>query len=710
MSGDRARHYSDRDTLSFQRNDRQTMTRHAVLLASAALGLILCTPAMAQQSANAAQSRAAGHAVIGTWGFDPATIDTATRPGNDFDRYASGVWKDETTIPADRAAWSVWDVLYDESQEQLKSIIETSAAHPESSPEARRIGDFYASYMDEARVDALGARPLEPALAEIRAIASRDDVVRFMGGTFGKPGASLFSIYVDADLNDPDTNSAYLNQSGLGLPDRDYYLEPSFADKKAAYQAYIARMLGMIGWDNPAQSAADIVAFETRIAEQHWTRAEAREIDKVYNPMTLAEIEAYAPGFDWAGWAEAAQLPAGARLIVGEKTAFPEMARVFSETSLDTLKAWEAFNVADQSASVLSQPFVDAGFAFHSTVMRGITENQPRWKRAVRRVDGALGEALGREYVRLHFPASSKTAMEALVGNLQAAMTERIKRLEWMSPETKEQALYKIAHFGVKVGYPDEWRSYAGLELRPDDLYGNVVRAGEFDWAFQIDKLSRPVNPLEWGMTPQTINAYYNPSRNEIVFPAAILQAPFFDPNADPAVNYGAIGAVIGHEITHGFDDQGRKVDGDGVLRDWWTAADAANFEARAAVFGAQYDATEPLPGMHVNGDATMGENIADLGGLLMALDAYHLSLNGRPAPVIDGFTGDQRVFLGWAQVWRAKQRDAALQQQLATDPHSPAGVRASVPLRNIQAWYDAFGVRPGDAQYLAPAARAVIW
>ena len=684
------------------------MTRTSLLLASAALGLVLSATSTLAQAPDAPPP--AAHAVIGEWGFDPATIDASVKPGDDFNRYASGKWLDATTIPADRASWSVWDVLYDEAQEQLKAIIESSAANPTSSPEAERIGAFYASYMDEARVNALGAAPLEPGLADIRAAASRADIARLMGDSFGKPGASLFSIYVAEDLKDPDSHSAYLGQAGLGLPDRDYYLEASFADKKAAYQAYVAQMLTLIGWADADRNAADIVAFETRIAEKHWTRAQARDIEASYNPMTLAEVAAYAPGFDWSVWAEAARVPVTAHTVVGEKTAFPELARIFGETDLDTLKAYEAFHYVDQSATVLSQPFVDARFAFRGTVLNGTTENRPRWNRAVATVDGSLGEALGKEYVRRHFPASSKTAMEALVGNLRVAMTERLKRLDWMSAETREQALYKMAHFGVKVGYPDQWRSYDGLEIRPDDLFGNTLRAGAFDWAWQVGKLGKPVDPLEWGMTPQTINAYYNPPRNEIVFPAAILQAPFFDPKADPAVNYGGIGAVIGHEITHGFDDQGRKVDGDGVLRDWWTAADAARFEAQAKIFGAQYDATQPLRGLHVNGEATMGENIADLGGLLMALDAYHLSLNGQTAPVIDGFTGDQRVFLGWAQVWREKQRDAALQQQLATDPHAPASVRASVPVRDIQAWYDAFGVKPGDEAYIAPAARAVIW
>ncbi|QTC92441.1 M13 family metallopeptidase [Brevundimonas goettingensis] len=680
------------------------MKRHASLLATAALALTLSAPAFAQTAPTA------GHAVIGTWGFDPATMDTSVKPGNDFNRYASGGWLDATTIPADRPSWSPWDVIYDQSQEQLKAIIENSAAHPESSPEAQRIGDFYASYMDEARVNALGAKPLDAGLAVIRAAHDRTDIARIMGKSFGGAGKSLFALQVFEDLKDPNTNSAYIAQDGLGLPDRDYYLEASFAEKKTAYQAYVAQMLGKIGWANPEQAAANIVAFETKVAEKSWTKVESRQMDKIYNPMTLSEVAAYAPGFDWAAWAEAANLPAAAHTVVNEKTALPEIAAIFGATDLDTLKAYAAFHFTDQAAGVLSQDFVDASFAFHGTVLNGVAQNRPRWNRAVRTVNGSLGEALGKEYVRLHFPASSKTAMEALVQNLLAAMTERLKRLDWMSPETKEQALYKIAHFGVKVGYPDEWRSYDGLEIRKDDLFGNTERAAAFEWAFQLSNTTKPVNPREWGMTPQTLNAYYNPPRNEIVFPAAILQAPFFDPNADMAVNYGGIGAVIGHEITHGFDDQGRKVDGDGVLRDWWTAEDAAKFEAQARIFGAEYDATFPLPGMHVNGDLTMGENIADFGGLLMALDAYHLSLNGKPAPVINGLTGDQRLFLGWAQVWREKAREAALQQQLATDPHSPAEVRATVPIRNIQAWYDAFGVKPGDEKYIAPADRAVIW
>ncbi|RYF98368.1 MAG: M13 family peptidase, partial [Caulobacteraceae bacterium] len=403
----------------------------------------------------------------------------------------------------------------------------------------------------------------------------------------------------------------------------------------AAYQAYVAEALTLAGWADPAKSAADIVAFETRIAEQHWTQVQSRQIDKMYNPTTVADLTTSAPGFDWTAWARGAGVESAPTLIAMNDTAFPGMARIYGETPIETLQAWQAFQIVDQASPYLSKAFVDARFNFRGKTLSGQPENRPRWKRGVTLVDGSLGESLGKEYVARHFPAESKAQMEDLVANLRRAMTARIERLDWMSPETRQQALYKMSRFGVKIGYPEEWRSYDGLRLVDGDLYGNVERSAAFEWAYNVGKLSRPVDPLEWGMTPQTVNAYYNPPRNEIVFPAAILQAPFFDPHADPAINYGAIGGVIGHEITHGFDDQGRKVDGDGVLRDWWTAEDAARFEARAKVLGDQYSALAPLEGANVNGDLTMGENIADLGGLLLALDAYHMSLNGQPAPVL---------------------------------------------------------------------------
>ncbi|GAA0206094.1 putative endopeptidase [Brevundimonas nasdae] len=652
---------------------------------------------------------AGAHSPFGAWGFDLAGRDTAVKPGDDFNEYANGTYLRTTEIPADKARFGPFDVLYENAQSQLKSIIETSAANP-TNDNARKVGALYASFMDEARVEQLGAQPLAADLAAIKAVTDRSGVARLMGQSHSKFGGSLFGVDVFEDLQNPDLNSAYLGQGGLGLPDRDYYLKPDFASQREAYLAYLTRTLTAIGWTDPAKSAADILAFETKVAEKHWTTVERRQIDKIYNPTKVADLATQAPGFDWAAFLDGAQIANVDTLVVMENTAIPGIAQVFADTPVETLKAWQASQLADQAAPYLSKAFVDSRFEFRGKTLRGQPENRPRWNRGVALVDGQLGEVLAQEYVRLHFPASSKAQMETLVGNISAAMTERLKNLDWMSEATRQQALYKMSKFGVKIGYPDKWRSYDGLELTANDLYGNVERSCAFEWAFKRAKIGKPVDPLEWGMTPQTVNAYYNPPRNEIVFPAAILQAPFFDPNADAAVNYGGIGAVIGHEITHGFDDQGRKSDGDGVLRDWWTPEDAARFEERAKVLGAIYDSLEPLPGMHVNGELTMGENIADLGGLLLALDAYHKSLNGQPAPVIDGLTGDQRVFLGWAQVWREKSREAALKEQLTTDPHSPGAVRAATSPRNIDAWYAAFGVSPDQKEFIAPEARARIW
>ena len=512
------------------------------------------------------------------------------------------------------------------------------------------------------------------------------------------------------DAKDPSKYAVYLGQSGLGLPDRDYYLNEAYADKKTAYQAYVAQMLTLAGWADADQAAADIVALETRIATVHWTRVESRDDDKTYNPMTRAELNAAAPGFDWNAYFNGAELGGVERVVVAQNTAFPKMAAIFAETPVATLQAWQAFQTVDQSAPLLSKRFSDAAWTFRAKVMSGAMEQRTRDKRAVSFAEGNLGEALGRAYVARWFPAENKAKMEELVANLRRALSQRIDALDWMTPETKVRAQEKLAKFRVKIGYPNKWRDYSGLEVRVDDLFGNNLRALAFEWAFQVNRLNGPVDKDEWGMTPQTVNAYYNPTGNEIVFPAAILQPPFFDPQGDPAVNYGGIGGVIGHEIGHGFDDQGRKSDGDGVLREWWTPADEEAFEAKTVALGAQYDAYEPLPGYHVQGGLTMGENIGDASGIAVGLEAYHLSLNGQPAPVIDGTTGDQRFFYGWSQVWQSKMREEAQKQQVATDPHSPAEFRVIGPLRNSDAWYEAFNVQPGSKYYLAPADRVRIW
>ncbi len=689
------------------------MTRIRLMAAcSACIVVALTGGAASAQDASAQHSHGmpgAAHSPFGAWGFDLAGRDTSVKPGDDFNEYANGTYLRTTEIPADKSRFGPFDVLYENAQSQLKSIIETSAANP-ANENARKVGALYASFMDEAKIEQLGATPLAADLAAVKAVTDHAGMARLMGESHSGFGGSLFGIDVFEDLKNPNLNSAYLGQGSLGLPDRDYYLKPDFAAQREAYLAYLTTTLTAIGWADPAKTAADILAFETKVADKQWTTVERRQIDKLYNPAKASNLATLAPGFDWAGFLAGAQVSDVDTLVLMENTAIPAIAQVFADTPIETLKAWQAFNVVDQASPYLSKAFVDARFDFRGKTLRGQPENRPRWNRGVALVDGQLGEVLAQEYVRLHFPASSKAQMEALVGNIRDAMTERLKTLDWMSEPTREQALYKMSKFGVKIGYPDKWRSYDGLELKADDLYGNVERSSAFEWAYKRGKIGKPVDPLEWGMTPQTVNAYYNPPRNEIVFPAAILQAPFFDPNADPAVNYGGIGAVIGHEITHGFDDQGRKSDGDGVLRDWWTPEDAARFEARAKVLGDIYDKLEPIPGVHVNGDLTMGENIADLGGLLLALDAYHKSLNGQPAPVIDGLTGDQRVFLGWAQVWREKSREAALKEQLTTDPHSPGPVRAATSPRNIDAWYAAFGVSPDQKEYIAPEARARIW
>lgn len=694
------------------------MTRIRLMAACSACIVVALTGGAASAQDASAQNASdqhphgmagAAHRPFGAWGFDLAGRDTSVKPGDDFNEYANGTYLRTTEIPADKSRFGPFDVLYENAQSQLKSIIETSAANP-ANENARKVGALYASFMDESKIEQLGATPLAADLAAVKAVTDHAGMARLMGESHSGFGGSLFGIDVFEDLKNPNLNSAYLGQGSLGLPDRDYYLKPDFAAQREAYLAYLTTTLTAIGWADPAKTAADILAFETKVADKQWTTVERRQIDKLYNPAKASDLATLAPGFDWAGFLAGAQVSDVDTLVLMENTAIPAIAQVFADTPIETLKAWQAFNVVDQASPYLSKAFVDPRFDFRGKTLRGQPENRPRWNRGVALVDGQLGEVLAQEYVRLHFPASSKAQMEALVGNIRDAMTERLKTLDWMSEPTREQALYKMSKFGVKIGYPDKWRSYDGLELKADDLYGNVERSSAFEWAYKRGKIGKPVDPLEWGMTPQTVNAYYNPPRNEIVFPAAILQAPFFDPNADPAVNYGGIGAVIGHEITHGFDDQGRKSDGDGVLRDWWTPEDAARFEARAKVLGDIYDKLEPIPGVHVNGDLTMGENIADLGGLLLALDAYHKSLNGQPAPVIDGLTGDQRVFLGWAQVWREKSREAALKEQLTTDPHSPGPVRAATSPRNIDAWYAAFGVSPDQKEYIAPEARARIW
>jgi putative endopeptidase len=647
----------------------------------------------------------------GTWGFDISGMDPKAKPGDSFYDFASGEWEAHVVIPADKARFGPFDILRDKSQDKLHAIIEEAAkGSAAADTETGKIGALYKSFMDEARIEMLDAAPIAEELAKIRDSKTRADIAVLMGRSRGGFGTSIFSIGVTEDSKNPGRHALSSSQAGLGLPDRDYYLRDSFKDKKTKYHDYIARMLDMARWPSPQTHADDILAFETRIAEASWSRAESRDRDKTYNPITPAELEAYAPGFPWTAWLAAARVGEASRVIVRQNTAFPKLATIFADTPVETLQAWAAFHLVEQTAPFLSKRFAEARFEFRGRELTGQPEEQARWKRGVRLVEGTLGEALGKEYVARYFPADSKVKMEAMVAQLKISLRGRIERLTWMSPETKVKALEKLSLFGVKIGYPSKWRDYSALKIDAADLLGNVRRASEFKWALSIDKLPKPVDPEEWGMTPQTVNAYYSSTRNEIVFPAAILQAPFFDPQADMAINYGGIGGVIGHEMIHGFDDQGRKSDGHGMLTDWWQPADAAKFETEAAKFGAQYDSYSVAPGVNVKGAQTMGENIADLGGLMVALDGYRASLRGAPSPVLGGYTGDQRVFLGWAQVWRTKSRPDALRQQVATDPHSPVRFRVDGPMRNVDAWYDAWSVKPGDKLYLKPEDRARIW
>ena len=685
------------------------MKRFTAAFAGLAVAVAICAGA------------AAGDGEFAPWGFDLTARDSAIKPGDDFFRYANGAWLKRTEIPADRSNWGMHAELAERTLLQLRAIME-DAQKADPSTVAGKVGAYYAAFMDEARIERRGAAPLKPALDAIRTAGSRDALAALMGRANKDFEGSLFSVSVAPDAKDPSHYAIYLSQAGLGMPDRDYYLQESFAAKKKAYQDYVAKLLTLEGWPDADARAAAIVALETRIAQASWTRVQERDVVATYNPMSLAELEAMAPGFDWRGFFKTGDLGAPAKLIVVEKTALPQLAAIFAAADIDTLKAWAAFNVADNAAVYLSKPFADASFEFHGRALSGQAEQRPRWKRAVHTVAGGdilFGQrseifgcliwAVGDLYVARHFPPATRAKAQAQMENLKEALRARIARLDWMSAATKEKALAKLKTLTIKLGSGPDKRDYSSLVVSRDDLYGDAQRIGAFEWAIQAARPGKTVDRDEWEESPQTVNDYEDAVRNEVAFPAAYLQAPFFDPNADPAVNYGAAG-LMAHELTHGFDDQGRLFDAAGRIADWWTPQDAATFKARIAALGAQYGAYEVLPGLHVNGDLTMGENIADLGGLLIAYDAYHKALGGKPAPVRDGLSGDQRFFLGWAQVWRLKVRDDAIRLRIVSDPHSPPGARTDIPLQNIDAWYVAFGVKPGDKLYLPPGKRVRIW
>ena len=649
-------------------------------------------------------------------GIELANFDRSVKPQDDFYRWVNGTWLETKEIPADKSNYGSFTKLHDEAQEQLRAIIEESAAAKAAKgTDEQKVGDFYASFMNVERVNKLGAKPLAVELARIDAMQSTADIAALHGYLARINVDSIFGSFVYQDAKQPDVYTIYFSQAGLGLPNRDYYLEADnekFASIRKAYVAHIEKMLNMAGVANAAAGAKKIMALETRMAEAHWTNVDSRNISKTYNKYALTDLGELTPNFSWpAMFAEAGIDTAKFdSVIISQPSTFKAMSDLIASTPLSTWKIYYKWHTISDAAPFLSQDFVDENFAFYGSTLRGTPENQPRWKRGVQAVEGSLGEVLGRIYVKRHFPPQAKARMEELVNNLNLAYEISIKELDWMTPATKEKALEKLSKFTTKIGYPDEWKDYSALTVDAGDLFGNMKRSALVETQRQIDKLGGPIDKGEWFMTPQTVNAYYNPVANEIVFPAAILQPPFFDFKADPAVNYGGIGAVIGHEIGHGFDDQGSKFDGDGVLSNWWTDEDRAAFEKLGKALVDQYNAYEPLPGYNVNGELTLGENIGDLGGITIAYEAYKLSLDGQPAPVIDGFTGTQRVMIGWAQVWRRLYREEALIERVKTDPHSPSEFRANGALVNMPAFHEAFNTQPGDAMWKAPEDRVQIW
>jgi len=648
---------------------------------------------------------------LGTFGISLEGIDESVQPGDNFYEFVNGNWLKTFEIPSDRARYGAFSVLADQAEKRVRGIIESAASNDNPSADEKRIGDFYNAFLNTDRIEELGLTPIQGQIDAIRAAKTKDDILELMADTgMGLDAPVSPYVYIDAKQN--DEYIVYLTQSGLSLPNRDYYFDESERGQAilAGYEKLAATMLSEVGVDGATARAKAVMGFETALAEGHWDRVKSRNRDLTYNKMDLAELADTAPGIDWSRMMASLGLGGQNTVIVREKSAVVNAAKVFADTPVDVLKDYLTVSLLTSHSAYLPKRIDDASFEFYGRVLRGQEEQRPRWKRAVSAVNGTLGEVVGKVYVANYFPPDSKAQMKALVENVRAAFKDGIDGLEWMADETKEQAQYKLKKFNPKIGYPDKWETYEGLNVDADDLIGTIQSARKWSWEDSIGQLGQPIDRDEWGMTPQTVNAYYNSILNEIVFPAAILDAPFFDPAADPAVNYGGIGAVIGHEMGHGFDDQGRKSDGDGIQRDWWTAEDATAYEARAKLLADQYSEFEPLPGEFLDGNLGLGENIGDLTGVTMAYDAYKRSLNGKEAPVLGGYTGDQRFFMAWAQVWAIKWREEALSAQIKNGPHSPGEFRANGIVRNFGPWYEAFDVKPGDAMYLPPEKRVKIW
>ena len=677
------------------------------------LALLACCAVLTTACSHKEASKPAAGTTPLTSGIDLQYIDNKVPAQKDFYVHVNGKWLDTVEIPSDKPAYGAFYKLGDETQKQLKQLIDAAVkTPPKDDPDARKVIDFYDSFMARDQIDKLGVKPLQSELNAIAALKDRDALPALLAQLqqIGVTVPFMFSIQQDA--KDSTKYIVEFDQDGLGLPDRDYYLkdDPKFQDDRKKYQAHVEKMLALAGDGQAKDNAGKIMAFETELAKVQWTRVEARDADKIYNPIPVDKLASLAPGYDWKSYLRATGVPSIPYVVVSEPSYLTGFAKVVDHTPLPVLKAYLEWHLVSDYASFLGKDFVDAHFAFYGRTLQGTPQMEPRWKRALRAINGNIGFALGKMYVAKYFPPENKARMEALVGNLRAAYKASIQKLDWMDETTKKRALEKLAKFTPKVAYPDKWRDYSKLTIKPDDLVGNVMRASRFEYQRDLDKLGKPIDRNEWEMTPQTVNAYYNPAMNEIVFPSAILQPPFFNAKADDAVNYGAIGAVIGHEMSHGFDDQGAKYDGDGNLDNWWSPETLKKFQAKTKALIAQYDQFEALPGHHVNGSLTIGENIADNSGLNIAYQAYQRSLDGKPAPVIDGLTGDQRFFMGWAQVWRAKLRDAYILQLLTVDPHSPPHFRCDGVLSNMDPFYKAFDVKPGDKMYLAPDKRVKMY
>jgi len=649
-----------------------------------------------------------------TSGLKIAEFDRTVRPQDDLNAYVNGPWLAATEIPADKSSYGAFDKLYDNAQLQLKGLVEDSlVSAANASANSRKVAAFYQSFMDEKSLEAKGLAPLAQALAQIDSIKTKQQLLQGFAHLQAIEVTVPFGSYVHLDNKDSTRYVYDVAQDGLGLPDRDYYLsdEATLVAMRQQYVVHMTQMLALAGDANAKQEARQILSLETALAKVQWTKVENRDPVKAYNLTPMGDLGVVAPGLEWSAYLKAAGVADKATAInLSQPSYFKALGGLVQTTPLSVWKRYLRWHVLSAYAPYLSKPFVDAHFAFYGTVLQGVPENRIRWKRGVSLVDRMMGEALGEGYVARYFPPESKRRVDLLVKNLLEAYRLDIDTLDWMGPETKREAHAKLASITTKIGYPDHWRDYQTLEVRADDLVGNVMRGAEFEAKRNVAKLGQPVDRSEWGMTPQTVNAYYNAELNEIVFPAAILQAPFFNAEADDAVNYGGIGAVIGHEISHGFDDEGAQYDGTGNLRDWWTKADHESFATKTQALIAQYNVFEPVKGFHLNGELTLGENIADNSGLAIAFKAYQLSLQGKPAPLLDGFSGEQRFYLGFAQVWRDKAREPFMIELIKTDPHSMPSCRVLGTVANQPGFFEAFSIKPGDQMYRAPSDRVLMW